>query len=85
MPRATAGIHFLPTRTDDTMPLADKHEYIKPIEYDATPGDNFLLTFSIPGSKSSTAAVADALRTRINTGDSVDAIAPSLLVAPPME
>jgi len=31
MPRLAAGIHFLPTPTDDTMPLADKIEYTKPI------------------------------------------------------
>src|SRR5271157_3304444 len=31
MPRLSAGIHFLPTHTADTMPLADRIEYTKPI------------------------------------------------------
>ena len=31
MPRLAAGIHFLPTHTADTMPLADRIEYTKPI------------------------------------------------------
>jgi len=47
MPRTTAGIHFLPTRTDDTTPLADRNEYIKPIAQRATLCGNFLVTFSM--------------------------------------
>lgn len=47
MPLTTAGIHFLPTLTDDTMPLADRCKYIKPITLRATPENiirNFLRT-----------------------------------------
>src|SRR5215469_7871611 len=47
MPLTTAGIHFLPTRTDDTTPLADRNKYIKPITLHATPQNiirNFLPT-----------------------------------------
>jgi hypothetical protein len=84
MPRTTARIHFLPTRTDNTMPLADRNDYIKPSDYHATLCHNFLLTFSIRGSNPSTTTVADALHTCINTGDQVDRITPSLLAAPPL-
>ena len=68
MPLITAGIHFLPAHTDDTMPLADRNEYIKPIEPRATPCANFLVTFSMHARLLSTTTVAVALQSRINTG-----------------
>jgi len=70
MPPTAAGIHFLPTRTDDTMPLADRNDYIRPLVTHATLCGDFLVTFSMRASILPTTTVAGSRRTRINTGDS---------------
>jgi hypothetical protein len=47
MPLTTAGFTFFPHVRDDTIPLADKNKYIKPITLHATPENiirNFLRT-----------------------------------------
>ena len=65
MPLTTAGIHFLPTRIEDTIPLADKNEYIKPIMLDATPEmiiRNFLpTTFVAPEWRADRTASAQSI------------------------
>ena len=72
MPLTTAGIHFLPARTDNTTPLADRNKYIKPITLDATPQNlipNFLLYNLRRTRVRRRSNRVSTVRTRINTGD----------------
>lgn len=71
MPLIPAGIHFLPTRTDDTLPLADRSKYIKLVILHATP-ENIIRNFLVqPSSHPSAPRGSNRLstvRTRINIG-----------------
>ncbi len=68
MPRLFAGIHFLPTHTADTMPLADKTQYTKPIQT-AQPFSQFSCNYSCTRSIELYVVQHMSHRSLINTSD----------------
>ena len=68
MPRLAAGTHFLSTRTDDTMPLADSLN-ITNTHTPRNPRGTQFVTFFLQRLSHSPDTRTDALRTRINTDD----------------
>ena len=68
MPRLAAGTHFLATRTDDTMPLADSLN-ITNTHTPRNPRGTQFVTFFLQRLSHSPDTRTDALRTSINTDD----------------